>query len=309
MNQFAWCDETINGKYTKINDVYYATTAYLNDEYKIFRGIGDWSDWSSQPLTINTEYPISTVSFNSWLEESASKEHKVTLTIGTKTISTTPTNSNKVFNSLTNEDISIRTIKFDASRHSSGNKRIYIGDIYVYMAPHIIMSTNSLEFDFNKDGTTDTTKKDVIFHSFLTANNLTYQVINKKDDNPNPYFTLHETKTVGNNTFSAIGDTQYNFKVTFNPVAEKHDLYEARIKITDGVSTAYVNLSGYKHNQTISWEQNLTEMILYEDIELTAIASPDPQMPITYTWSPEDAFLCEGNRIVPIKVYDNAYIS
>ena len=200
----------------------------------------------------------------------------------------------------------VTKIRFESEYHEYYRE---IKDIFLQMAPHIIMSTNSLEFDFNKDGTTDTTKKDVIFHSFLTANNLTYQVINKKDDNPNPYFTLHETKTVGNNTFSAIGDTLYNFKVTFNPVAEKHDLYEARIKITDGVSTAYVNLSGYKHNQTISWEQNLTEMILYEVTELTAVASPDPQMPITYTWSPEDAFICEGNQIVPVKVYDNATIT
>lgn len=303
---------------------WYTTTAYSNNTTN-----NDCYTFGSN-LDINLPYPSNFVFFEACANNGS---------VGTRTISidqykpndknefnwistgyTTPTLNNNSWNlgkakqnwdawTLYSTDKISTSATQIAFIDNGGSLSRYICKIKVRMAPHIKMSTNSLEFDFNKYGTTDTTKKDVIFHSFLTAGNLTYQVINKNDDNPNPYFKLYETKTVGNNTFSAIGDTTYNFKVTFNPVADKHGLYEARIKITDGVSTAYVNLSGYKHNQTISWEQNLTEMILYEDIELTAIASPDPQMPITYTWSPQDAFLCEGNRIVPIKVYDNATIT
>ena len=185
------------------------------------------------------------------------------------------------------------------------------------MAPHIKMSTTSVDFNFTGTAETDTTKKTVRFHSFLTNGPLTYSIVNKNDEKTNQYFTLHETKTVVSNTFCSTSDdtknqynrTQYTFKVSFNPVANIHGLYEARIKISDGTSTAYVNLSGNKHNQTISWEQNLTEMVLHEAIVLTAIASPDGQMPIRYTGWPEDAFICDGNTIYPIKEYDEATIT
>ena len=185
-----------------------------------------------------------------------------------------------------------------------------IRNVFLEMAPHIKMSTTSVDFNFTGTAETDTTKKAVRFHSFLTSKEkdkgiMQYSIIGEDKD----YFTLHDTKEIEQNTFCHIDSTKYDFKVSFHPIAGKDGFYRAQIKITDGVSTDYVNLTGHKHNQTISWDQNLTEMILYEVTELTAVASPDPQMPITYTWSPEDAFWCEGNRIVPIKVYENATIT
>lgn len=271
-------------------------------------------------LDINLKYPSDYVSFDAKCQTASS---------GNRTIYVDQYINGKWDHiAKTTENLSTSYKGYDANispeatiiafaRPKSGTLSRYVKNIKVRMAPHIKMSTNSLEFDFNKDGTTKYTQKEVKFHSFLTAGTLTYSIVNKNDDNLNPYFTLYETKTVESNTFCSTSDdtknqynrTQYTFKVSFNPVEKIHGLYEARIKISDGTSTVYVNLSGKKHNQTISWDQNLTEMTLYEDIELTASASPDPQMPITYTWSPEDAFLCEGNRIIPMKIYENATIT
>jgi hypothetical protein len=157
---------------------------------------------------------------------------------------------------------------------------------------------------FNLSNESKETKKMVKFHSCLTAGTLKYSIVNKDNDSINTYFTLHETKTVGSNTFCSTSDdtnnqynrTQYTFKVSFNPSEDIDGYYYARIKITDGTSTEYVDLSGYKYNLNLRWEQELPELTVDEPFTLIADTYGDngngpiaKEISVTYTWSPIDA--------------------
>ena len=217
------------------------------------------------------KYPCNNLSYQAWLNKSANIVHSIhdNATNNTKELQKDPDylDANR-YNHSDAIDTSIKKVIFTGHQGGTGDKTIYLDNIYAKIAPHIIMS-NDVNFDFTDTGETKGTKKEVKFHSFLTAGTLTYSIVNKDDDESNQYFKLHNTKTVGNNILCRTSDedrNQYTFQVSFNPTAEKNGVYEARIKISDGTSTAYVNLSGRKYTHQLSWKNNFPTEILVGDI-------------------------------------------
>lgn len=255
-------------------------------------------------LDINLKYPSNYVSFEVFSQLGATEGGNRTISIHQlknsakewENIYTTPKIDNDKWLPYNTDKISPEAIQIAFVRNK-GTLQRWIRNIKVRMAPHIIMKTESVDFMFNLSDEGTNTKKDVKFHSFLTAGTLKYSIVNKDDDNINTYFTLHDTKKVESNTFSAIDDTTYNFKVSFNPSADIDGYYYARIKITDGTSTEYVDLSGYKYNLNLRWEQELPELTVDEPFTLIADTYRDNgsgpigrEIYVTYECEPEDAF-------------------
>lgn len=255
-------------------------------------------------LDINLKYPSNYVSFEVFSQLGATEGGNRTISIHQlknsakewENIYTTPKIDNDKWLPYNTDKISPEAIQIAFVRNK-GTLQRWIRNIKVRMAPHIIMKTESVDFMFNLSTEGDKTQKDVEFHSFLTAGPLEYSIVNKDNDEPNQNFTLHDTQKVESNTFSAIDNTTYNFKVSFNTSADFDGYYYARIKITDGTSTEYVNLSGYKYNLNLRWEQELPELTVDEPFTLIADTYDDngggpigEEIYVTYECEPEDAF-------------------
>ena len=248
--------------------------------------------------SISVDYPINQAYFEAKRRWGSVSDYRISFECYTtkwESIKTIDAGDNK-YNNSDWFPIPANTTKIRFFRHKGSLNR-WVKNIKIRIAPHIIMKTKSVDFMFNLTDEGTNTKKDVKFHSFLTDGTLTYSIINKDDDNINTYFTLHDTKKVESNTFSAIDNTTYNFKVSFNPSADIDGYYYARIKITDGKSTEYVNLSGYKYNLNLRWEQELPELTVDEPFTLIADTYRDngsgpigQEIYVTYKWEPEDAF-------------------
>ena len=212
---------------------------------------------------------------------------------------------NTANNSQTTESFSvsrnINWIKFE--RSGVPTHKVILQHIDIPLAKHILFQsgangTAALSHDFGKQELFTTSEAyHVNLRSFLTAGDIsitssmpTVFRVGAPDN------TTGITYAVGANACASANGTattagganlgkisNYGFDIYFTP--EAGGTFEAVITLTDGVSTARVNVSGSadKLNQTISWEPELT--ILTSDTIATATASSG--LEVTYTFAPE----------------------
>ena len=185
------------------------------------------------------------------------------------------------------------SISFVAPKNGTNNNHsVLIEYIKVPMANHILLSgetygVRSVDKSFGEViWGTNSASQTVNFRSFLTNGNITVKLKtgNKKvwrlgsTDNVSGEITSSKdgyTYKVGANKFAYNGSSAcnpsnasvkgkasgYDFVIYFHPEAAVD--YTGQIEITDGTSTAVVNLSGtgIKRNQTIIW--NTDDIVIY----------------------------------------------
>lgn len=189
-------------------------------------------------------------------------------------------------------------------------------NVNILLANHILLAegeygTNALSASFAATKVGESVDTTIYLRSFLSAADITLT-------SDNPAFRVAganeagvATWTVGANACASangvegvmvsegvLGDIhQYAITISFCPTYVQD--YNGTITITDGVSTATISLSGagyvdQKYEQTITWEDDLTNLSVFDNITLNASANTA----ITYATSNADIATVEGNQLV-----------
>ena len=249
----------------------YATKAYINGEYKVHSGLGDGLPYKPNPLTIKFNYPTNKITYKAWLSDDVTKSHKVILTAGEQNQETELNNDSDTdglgkdknddyteHKSLDVTNKTIRSIIFTATQN--GNKRIFIGDIYVHMAPHILLEDNiSKSYTFPETELNSTTPYYTIdFKSFLSSTTGQIEIsttnpefkIRKKNEEA----TSNNVSLAGSNVFCSKDNNDYNFDIVFIPtpagtgksatITIKDTGSGEKIEITDVVPTEFFEIEG-----------------------------------------------------------------
>jgi len=208
-------------------------------------------------------------------------------------------------NSQTTETFSvsrnINWIKFN--REGLPTHKVHVNHMDIPLAKHLLLKsgtygTASLSHDFGQQELFTTSEAyHVDLRSFLTVGDIsitssmpTVFRVGAPDN------TIGITYSVGTNACASANGTanaagganlgkisNYGFDIYFTP--NGGGTFEAVITLTDGVSTARVNVSGTanKLNQTISWEPEL--IMLSSDT--IAVASASSGLDVEYSFAPE----------------------
>ncbi len=189
----------------------------------------------------------------------------------------------------------INWIKFN--RFGLPTHKVHVYHIDIPLARHILLAsgtygTTTATKDFGEQNVnTTSTHYRVEFRSFLTAGDITitssdpaiFQISSSADYAVGANACASDNGS-GDATATHLGKiSYYDFDVYFAPQAA--EVYTGSITITDGVSTATINLqgTGVKSDQTITWEQ---ETEIY-DIETIGLASASSGLAIDYEISDE----------------------
>lgn len=301
--QNIYAQTTTNGTgYSQSGNTTYATKYAENDKYTVL-SLGN----TEKALTINFEYPINKITYSAWLSSSVSESHTVTLTAGSQTHTTELNNDSDtdgIFKpdkdndyqedevvSIT--DTSIRTIKFNAKRNGWGIKDIYLKNIFLYMAPHIILKDTPLEHSFGTLEIGNSSEAfNVKFHSFLSEGTLSVKI---KGANPEA-FRVSNTINATNNTLSPIGETKYNFTITYDPNTIGD--HSAIIEISDNKNKHEIEVSGTCIAKTpkIEWAVSNFKIAVGDTIENPAKTNSGTT--IRYTSNDTLKIKIEGQKLI-----------
>ncbi|MBQ7996438.1 MAG: hypothetical protein IJ249_02080 [Paludibacteraceae bacterium] len=216
----------------------------------------------------------------------------------------------EAFNISTN----INWIKYNRSGLPTHKVHVYHEDIP--LAKHILLAsgdygTKAASHDFGEleifavsDAYT------VNLRSFLTNGDITvtssdpenFRVGNADSKEPVVYAVGANACASANGSAAAAGGgtlgkiSNYNFPIYFVP--QKGGSFEATITITDGTSTATVKVSGTapKHDQTITWEPELT---LLSNATI-ASATASSELDVTYSFEPAGVVALVDGVLTPL---------
>ena len=285
----------------KIDGVWYSTTLYTDGETKYAFVRDEW-DWTSEnKFDLNIQYPSNKIKFNLQNQTGVSysalnwSSKKCTFTINWNGDSYTTSEgalstSEKEFS--TNISTNTTTINFTRNQ---ANLSCYLTDVYVTMAPHIVMAsatTNNygeVEIEDSKPFTVD-------FHSFLSKGELTattsdpdvFRINGTKDK---------EVKIADANECEKVNQGNYNFTINFVPQADEN--YNGTVTISDGTNTITITLSGKgtKKEPTITWVTNKT---IAEEEELENAATSNCGTGITFSSADERIIKIVDNKLIGV---------
>ena len=307
--------DEINGKPSE--DGTYAATAYINGEYKVHSGLGDNLPYKPNPLTIKFDYPTNKVTYKAWLSDDVDKSHKITLTAGTQKQETELNNDSDTdglfgkdknddyteHKSLDITDKTIRSIVFTATQ--DGNKKIFVGDIYIHMAPHIILASNiSKDYTFTNAVMGSSYDYAIDFQSFLsTANgNITVSSSNPTDFKIRYNGELHSdvVTIAGSNDFCSTSDSKGNFDIVFTPsIADKETKATITIKDTGSNEQITITVKGTasKKTPTITWRED--KVLVYgTNYAENEIATSNCGTALTFVSSDDSVISVEDGKLI-----------
>lgn len=257
--------------------------------------------------TITPEYPSDQLYFETYLSDNVTQTHSVTV-LGEKYELNTdnpkkwgitqagndPTSDDPLKKTISISPASTNSITFQASRYWSANKTIYVRNIKVRMANHILLntpangSTNDLgEVEIGKSATLN-----VKFKSFLVNNNLTVK-------SNNSFFTINgntsHTITTTADPFCSTSENKFDFKITYQPTSAGN--HSATITISDGTNSQTFTITGtcVKKTNTINWNGINTQIPVGESISLGNVTSTS-KANITFTSNAPEIIKVENNN-------------
>lgn len=261
--------------------------------------------------TITPEYPSDQLYFEAYLSDNVTQTHSVSVLGKTFELNTDnpkkwgitqagndPTSDDPRKETISISPASTNSITFKASRYWAANKKIYIRNIKVLMANHILLntpangSTNNLgEVEIGKSATLN-----VKFKSFLVNNNLTVK-------SNNSFFTINGNTTYTITTtadpFCSTNERKFDFTITYQPTSAGN--HSATITISDGTNnqTITVTGSGKRKQNTINWNDIKTQIPVGESISLENVTSTSKEN-ITFTSSAPEIIKVENNKLVAL---------
>lgn len=203
-----------------------------------------------------------------------------------------------------------KTIEFYCDGGANSNE--YIHDIWLTIAPHLLLKQNDY-ITITESAATQTTSATinfgeieiggsrsvpVNFKSFLTSGKLTVT-------SNNPFITINNGKTTYTieeqaNTLCKIDNNKYNFTVTCQPTSAGQ-LPNGTIIITDGKKTVTLNVVGSckKKTNIINWNGIETKLPVGEAISLAGVTVAT-NTTITFTSSDETKIKVENNQLITL---------
>ncbi len=278
------------------------TTAF--DGVQIYKGewhrvmVNSTKNITDATYTFPLNYPCENLSYEAWLSGSANISHTISVDATGESVNLADQDwqSNNRYTSTKTIKTNTKQIIFTGNQGATGNKTIYLDNIYAKITPHIsfnIPATNNL----GQVEIGSTAKLDIDFKSFLTKGNL---VVTTNDNQFLIDGTLEsKTLTTGSNVLEKIDENNHNFNVVFAP--KSIGTHTATITITDGTSTETITITGEctKKTPTITWVAN--KQLVY-GTNLTNAASSDCGTAITYTSDNEEIIDIVNNELVPVGI-------
>ena len=270
--------------------------------------------------TITPEYPSDQLYFETYLSDNVTQTHSVTVLGETFELNTDnpkkwgitqagndPTSDDPLKKTIPISPASTNSITFQASRYWSANKTIYVRNIKVRMANHILLntpangSTNDLgEVEIGKSATLN-----VKFKSFLVNNNLTVK-------SNNSFFTINgntsHTITTTADPFCSTSESKFDFTITYQPTSAGN--HSATITISDGTNSQTFTITGtcVKKTNTINWNGINTQIPVGESISLGNVTSTS-KANITFTSNAPEIIKVENNNKLIALAEGNATIT
>ena len=249
----------------------YNASAAIKDAFYIYKGewhyinlnITNTLPGGASPFYWYFSYPQENLKYRAWVIDAANVTHyveddatgkKYKLT-GTNYGYTTYLEDNKFQTEVLAISQSSTQVRFLGTRDPGGLKYIYVGDMYSKVARHILMETETI--DLGNVRMSDNITVPIQFKSFLVDNELRATSDNNNFKPNKSVICGKATKKAG--TFCQIGDSSYDFNVTFTPSREGKEI--AHITVSDGIHSKTVTITAnvYRHNTFFvdgEWREN-----------------------------------------------------
>ena len=304
---------TLNGETKNVHESRWSSAAITTASFiptTAFDGVelykGEWhrvmvnstKNITDATYTFPLDYPCENLSYEAWLSGSANISHTISVDATGESVNLADQDwqSNNRYTSTKTIKTNTKQIIFTGNQGATGNKTIYLDNIYAKITPHIsfnIPDTNNL----GQVEIGSTAKLDIDFKSFLTKGNL---VVTTNDNQFLIDGTLEsKTLTTGSNVLEKIGENNRNFNVVFAP--KSIGTHTATITITDGTSTETITITGecIQKTPTITWVAN--KQLVY-GTNLANAASSDCGTAITYTSDNKEIIDIVNNELVPVGI-------
>ena len=249
----------------------YNASSSIKDAYYIYKGewhyinlnITNTLPGGASPFYWYFSYPQENLKYRAWVIDAANVTHyveddatgkKYKLT-GTNYGYTTYLEDNKFQTEVEPINQSLTQVKFLGTRDLGGFKEIYFGDAYSRVARHLLMANETI--DLGNVRMSDNITVPIQFKSFLVDNELRATSDNNNFKPNKSVICGKATKKAG--TFCQIGDSSYDFNVTFTPSREGKEI--AHITVSDGIHSKTVTITAnvYRHNTFFvdgEWREN-----------------------------------------------------
>ena len=249
----------------------YNTSSSIKDAYYIYKGewhyinlnITNTLPGGASPFYWYFSYPQENLKYRAWVIDAANVTHYVEDDATGKKYKLTGTNygyatyleDNKFQTEVEPINQSLTQVKFLGTRDLGGFKEIYFGDAYSRVARHLLMANETI--DLGNVRMSDNITVPIQFKSFLVDNELRATSDNNNFKPNKSVICGKATKKAG--TFCQIGDSSYDFNVTFTPSREGKEI--AHITVSDGIHSKTVTITAnvYRHNTFFvdgEWREN-----------------------------------------------------
>lgn len=288
-------------------------TYYSDTEYTL----SNKDNYDNKAYTITLNYPVTHLEYKAYLSDNVTSSHpfKVTNASGTEISSVDLNNDNpknwlgitKEGNDHTSEDPysfnknidNTTAITFQSNKKVGARKAIYLNNIHIRMAPHILLNTpnenSTTNFGEIEIGS-ETQPIEVKFKSFLTKGELIVT-------SSHPFFTINGntsyTIAKNANTFCSIDDTKYDFKIIYLPT--EAGSHSATITISDGTNKVNFTVKGSckRKPNTINWNGINTQIPVGETVSLNNVTSSSNGN-ITFISSDTTKIKVENNQLLAV---------
>ena len=257
----------------------------------------------------NLDYPCNNLSYEAWLNKTANIIHSIydDATKITKELQKDPDYlSENRYNPSNPIDTTITKITFTARQGGTGDKTIYLDNIWAKIAPHIKLNTTE-SYDFGEVELDQTPSLAVDFQSFLVSQQ--GKLVVESDNSAFKINGMSESKVLAEgNTFEQLNDNNYNFEISF--VGNDLGSTSAKITIKDVISdkngndsvivnkkTINVNGTRIKKTPTITW---IDSKIIKVGESVENAASSNCGTEITYTSDSLSVIKVEGNKLIAL---------
>ncbi|MBR5824218.1 MAG: hypothetical protein IKY67_08765, partial [Paludibacteraceae bacterium] len=288
----------------------YYSYEYPN-EHELMNGWGTKNDFNTGTLP----YPSNQIYFEAYLEDNVTSSHKVKVLGNEYELNTNPKTSwgfhSGTDDALSNNPLKI-TIDFTSSTNAitftssrDGAKKIYIKNIKVKMAPHIILASNiAKDYTFTNAVMGSSYDYAIDFQSFLsTANgNITVSSSNPTDFKIRYNGELHSdvVTIAGSNDFCSTSDSKGNFDIVFTPsIADKETKATITIKDTGSNEQITITVKGTasKKTPTITWRED--KVLVYgTNYAENEIATSNCGTALTFVSSDDSVISVEDGKLI-----------
>lgn len=277
---------------------------YKNYDNKWLRiMLNNKQDITDKTYTFQLNYPCNNISYEAWLSGSANISHTISVdaTGESKNLADQDWQNGNRYKSTQSIKTDIKQIIFTGNQGATGNKTIYVDNIYAEIAPHIILNTSN-EQNLGAVEIDGTKTLDVDFKSFLTSGNLVVET-------NNPNFLLNGDKEkitlCEGNTLEKINEDTKNFQIVYsakeNKVGEE-DNATITIKDEGNNNSCTINIKAIcvKKTPTINWNNISTQIPVDESVSLDNVTSTSTGK-ITFTSSDATIIKVENNLLMALK--------